>query len=71
MLPLCRSRLYKCASVVVIKSHIAHIFYIGDSHVYRFRPTDLGDDFEQITHDHLVRVSKDSTCLTLIVMTLT
>jgi len=51
-------------SAMVIKSRIAHIFHIGDSRVYRFRASDKGGDFEQITHDHSARVSKDSTYLT-------
>ena len=51
-------------SAMVIKSRTAHIFHIGDSRVYRFRPTEAGGDFEQITNDHAARVSKDSTYLT-------
>jgi serine/threonine protein kinase/serine/threonine protein phosphatase PrpC len=51
-------------SAMVIKSRTAHIFHIGDSRVYRYRPTSLGADFEQITHDHAAKVSKDSTYLT-------
>lgn len=51
-------------SALVIKSRTAHIFHIGDSRVYRLRPTTTGTDFEQITHDHSAKVSKDSTYLT-------
>jgi len=51
-------------SAMVIKSRIAHIFHIGDSRVYRYRFSNKGGDFEQITHDHSARVSKDSTYLT-------
>lgn len=47
-------------STLVIKSRVAHIFHIGDSRVYRLR----GNNFEQLTHDHSARVSKDSTYLT-------
>jgi serine/threonine protein phosphatase PrpC len=47
-------------SAMVVKSRVAHIFHIGDSRVYRLR----NNDFEQITHDHAARVSKDSTYLT-------
>ena len=47
-------------STLVIKSRTAHIFHIGDSRVYRLRE----NNFEQLTHDHSARVSKDSTYLT-------
>ena len=47
-------------SVLVIKSHMAHLFHIGDSRIYRLR----GDDFEQLTTDHSAQVSRDKAYLT-------
>ncbi len=40
---------------LVIKSHTAHLFHVGDSRLYLFRDGEL----EQLTRDHRVWVSKD------------
>ncbi|MEE9448030.1 MAG: protein kinase, partial [Arenicellales bacterium] len=46
-------------SAMVIKSHTAHLFHIGDSRIYRFREKRI----EQLTHDHRHWVSKDKSYL--------
>lgn len=46
-------------SVMVFKSTTAHIFHIGDSRIYRLRK----DQFEQMTHDHRIFLSKDKNYL--------
>jgi len=51
---------YVCTLIaLVIKSTTAHIFHVGDSRVYRLRDKAL----EQLTNDHQVRVSEDTTYL--------
>ena len=51
---------YVCTlSALVIKSTTAHIFHVGDSRIYRLRDNAL----EQLTNDHQVRVSEDTTYL--------
>lgn len=51
---------YVCTlSAMVIKSTTAHIFHVGDSRIYRLRDQTL----EQLTNDHQVRVSEDTTYL--------
>ncbi len=51
---------YVCTlSALVIKSTTAHIFHVGDSRIYRLRDKAL----EQLTNDHQVRVSEDTTYL--------
>ncbi len=51
---------YVCTlSAIVIKSTTAHIFHVGDSRVYRLRDKAL----EQLTDDHRIRVSEDTTYL--------
>ncbi len=51
---------YVCTfSAMVIKSTTAHVFHVGDSRVYRLRDNTL----EQLTDDHRVRVSEDTTYL--------
>ncbi len=46
-------------SVLVIKSHTAHLFHIGDSRIYRIR----GDHMECLTTDHVTPLSQSSSCL--------
>jgi serine/threonine protein phosphatase PrpC len=51
---------YVCTlSAMVIKSTTAHIFHVGDSRIYRLRDKSL----EQLTDDHRIRVSEDTTYL--------
>lgn len=47
-------------TAVVLKSHTAHIFHIGDSRLYRLREGEV----EQVTRDHSARVSADTCYLT-------
>ena len=47
-------------STLIIKSHSAHIFHIGDTRVWRLR----GGQVEQITHDHALRINDRDTQLT-------
>ena len=46
-------------SALIIKSHSAHVFHAGDSRIYRLR----GGELEQLTQDHVVKVSKETTYL--------
>ena len=51
---------YVCTlSALVVKSTTAHIFHVGDSRIYRLRDKAL----EQLTDDHRIRVSEDTTYL--------
>ncbi len=51
---------YVCTlSALVVKSATAHVFHVGDSRIYRLR----GKTLEQLTNDHQVRVSGDTTYL--------
>jgi serine/threonine protein phosphatase PrpC/predicted Ser/Thr protein kinase len=55
-----KDRGYVCTlSAMVIKSTTAHIFHVGDARIYRLR----GDDFEQLTNDHRVRISQEESYL--------
>lgn len=54
---------YVCTlSALVIKSTTAHVFHAGDSRIYRLREG-AGQWLEQLTNDHQVRVSEDTTYL--------
>ncbi|MDP6968091.1 MAG: bifunctional protein-serine/threonine kinase/phosphatase [Gammaproteobacteria bacterium] len=54
------SRGWLCTlSVLIIKSHTAHIFHIGDSRIYRIRDQHM----ECLTTDHLAPLSKSNSCL--------
>lgn len=44
---------------LVIKSNQASMFHVGDSRIYRLR----GNDLEQLTADHTVRIDKNTTYL--------
>lgn len=46
-------------SVLVLKSHTAHIFHIGDSRIYRIRK----DHMECLTTDHITPLSQTTSCL--------
>jgi len=46
-------------SAIVIKSRTAHLFHVGDSRIYRLR----GQDLEQLTQDHRVRVGSGKSYL--------
>ena len=55
-----KDRGYVCTlSAMVIKSTTAHLFHAGDARIYRLR----GDALEQLTHDHRVWVSQDTSYL--------
>ena len=50
------SRGYICTlSMVVIKSHLAYLFHVGDSRIYRLSPRD--NTFSQLTRDHVAAIS--------------
>ncbi|MFC5049318.1 protein kinase [Rubritalea spongiae] len=46
-------------SSIIFTSNTAHIFHIGDTRIYRIR----GGEIEQLTNDHSVQISKDTTYL--------
>ena len=51
---------YVCTlSVLILKSHTAHLFHIGDTRIYRLR----NGAFEQLTTDHSVQVSAEQEYL--------
>ena len=51
---------YVCTfSTLVIKSNTAHIFYVGDTRIYRLTDNHL----EQLTEDHRLWVSKEQSYL--------
>jgi serine/threonine protein phosphatase PrpC len=51
---------YVCTlSALVLKSHTAHVFHVGDARVYRLQ----GHELEQLTTDHRVQVSSQQSYL--------
>ena len=46
-------------SALVLKSHTAYLFHVGDSRIYRLRDGFL----EQLTHDHATRISEQDIYL--------
>jgi len=50
-------------SGLVLKSTTAHVFHIGDSRIYRFRPNNSNGDFELLTTDHRVWISEEKNYL--------
>jgi len=51
---------YVCTfSALVVKSATAHLFHVGDTRIYRLR----GDTLEQLTEDHRLRVSQNTSYL--------
>lgn len=50
-------------SALVLKSTTAHIFHIGDSRIYRFRPNSHSGDLELLTTDHRVWISEEKNYL--------
>ncbi len=46
-------------STLVIKSHKAHLFHIGDSRIHLLRR----DKLELLTEDHITRLSESNSCL--------
>lgn len=51
---------YVCTfAALVLKSHMAHLFHIGDSRIYRLE----GDSLEQLTEDHRTVVSSAQSYL--------
>lgn len=52
---------YVCTlSCLIIKSHTAYLFHVGDTRIYRFRNGEL----EQLTRDHATRINEKQTYLT-------
>lgn len=45
-------------SAVVIEGQMAHVFHVGDSRVWRFRPAAGVDALECLTKDHSIQVGK-------------
>jgi len=52
-------------SAIVLKSTTAHLFHIGDSRIYRYRHTHnkRHNDFEMLTKDHRVWISREKNYL--------
>lgn len=56
------ARGYICTlSVIVIKSHLAYLFHVGDSRIYRLSARD--NSFKQLTRDHVAAISDEKQYL--------
>ena len=56
------ARGYICTlSMMVIKSHLAYLFHVGDSRIYRLSAED--GSFKQLTRDHVAAISNDKQYL--------
>jgi protein phosphatase len=56
------ARGYICTlSVMVIKSHMAYLFHVGDSRIYRLSAED--NSFTQLTRDHVAAISNEKQYL--------
>lgn len=56
------ARGYICTlSLVVIKSHLAYLFHVGDSRIYRLAASD--GSFTQLTKDHVAAISNEKQYL--------
>lgn len=50
-------------SALILKSTTAHIFHVGDSRIYRYRPNSINGDLELLTTDHRVWISEEKNYL--------
>ncbi len=56
------ARGYICTlSMLVVKSHLAYLFHVGDSRIYRLSGTD--GSFKQLTRDHVAAISNEKNYL--------
>jgi serine/threonine protein phosphatase PrpC len=56
------ARGYICTlSLIVIKSHLAYLFHVGDSRIYRLSAKD--GSFSQLTRDHVAAISNEKQYL--------
>jgi len=56
------ARGYICTlSLMVIKSHLAYLFHVGDSRIYRLSAAD--GSFKQLTRDHVAAISNEKNYL--------
>lgn len=56
------SRGYICTlSLAVVKSHLAYLFHVGDSRIYRYRASE--NSLEQLTTDHVAAISDEKQYL--------
>jgi len=55
-----RDKGYVCTfSAMIIRSHIAHFFHVGDSRIYHIR----GEKVSQMTEDHRIHISSEQSYL--------